>query len=197
MARTHPAIFNNAIALCNGAHLATLKAFDKKVLDMCTQSLSTDTGLRTVNTQELLQAASLHAEGWSLDEALHEMTSTRADTHALLQPRAKSPLQNGGKGKQGKGGGKKGGKVQNKFRDEKSVGAVAEAMKNLQLKHGNKTLCLRFNRASCTDANCKFTHMCAHRLPNGQARGQKHPASASRFKPADKAEAPPAPPPST
>ena len=46
-------------------------------------------------------------------------------------------------------------------------------MKNLQLKHGNKTLCLRFNRTSCTDANCRFTHLCAIRLPNGQARGQK------------------------
>ena len=34
----------------NGAHLATLKAFDKKILDLCTQQLPADTVLRTVNT---------------------------------------------------------------------------------------------------------------------------------------------------
>ena len=32
-------IFRNAIALCNGARLATLKAFDKRILDLCTQQL--------------------------------------------------------------------------------------------------------------------------------------------------------------
>ena len=111
LARTQQ-VFRNAIALCGGAHLATLKAFDKKILDICTQALSADSGLRTVNTHELLQAdrklwheiASLRAEGWSLDEALHEMTAIRADVHALLQPRARPPLGNG-KGN-GKGGGK-------------------------------------------------------------------------------------------
>ena len=71
------------------------------------------------------------------------MASIRADLLVLLQPRAKPPLQKGGKCKQGKGGGKKGGELQNKFRDEKSVEALTEAMKNLQLKYGNKTLCLR------------------------------------------------------
>ena len=55
LARTQQ-IFRNAIALCNGAHLATLKAFNKKILDLCTQQLPADTGLRTVNTHELLQA---------------------------------------------------------------------------------------------------------------------------------------------
>ena len=93
-------IFRNAIALCGGAHLAVLKAFDKKILDICTQSLAPDSGLRTVNTHELLNAdrklwneiSSLHSEGWALDEALHEMTSVRADIHALLQPRARITL---------------------------------------------------------------------------------------------------------
>ena len=150
-------VFRNAIALCGGAHLAVLKAFDKKILDICTQSLAADSGLRTVNTHELLNAdrklwneiSSLRSDGWTLDEALHEMTSIRADIHALLQPRARPPTQKGpNKGKGGKGNGKKGGKVQTRLKDDKQISALSESMKNLQLKHGNKTLCLRFNRQS-------------------------------------------------
>ena len=49
LARTQQ-IFRNAIALCGGAHLAVLKAFDKKILDICTQSLAPDSGLRTAST---------------------------------------------------------------------------------------------------------------------------------------------------
>ena len=204
LARTQQ-VFRNAIALCGGARLATLKAFDKKVLDICTQQLSAESGLRTVNTHELLQAdrklwneiSNLHSEGWSLDEALHQMTSIRADMHALLQPRARPAMGkgNGGKGNN-KGGGKKG-KVKTRLKQDSEVSAVTEAMKNLQPKHGNKTLCLRYNRTACTDANCKFTHLCAIKLPNGQACGQRHPASQHRFKvPAEKPGAA-APPPST
>ena len=206
LARTQQ-IFRNAIALCNGAHLATLKAFDKKILDLCTQQLPADTGLRTVNTHELLQAdrkiwnevSSLHAEGWTLDEALHEMTCIRADVHALLQPRARPPTQKegkGGKGKPGKGNGKKGGgKVQTRLKDDSKTSALSEAMRNLQLKHGNKTLCIRFNRTECNNRNCKFSHLCAIRLPSGQACGQRHPASQHRFKSqADKSSAADPPP---
>ena len=204
LARTQQ-VFRNAIALCGGARLATLKAFDKKIMDICTQQLSAESGLRTVNTHELLQAdrklwneiSNLRSEGWSLDKALHEMTAIRADVHALLQPRAR-PRTSKGKGNKGngKGGGNKG-KVQTRLKQDSQVGAITEAMRNLQLKHGNKTLCLRFNRTSCTNANCKFAHLCAIKLPNGQACGQKHPASQHRFKaPADKPEAG-TPPPST
>ncbi|CAE7453816.1 unnamed protein product, partial [Symbiodinium pilosum] len=78
------------------------------------------------------------------------------------------------------------------------VTALAEAMRNLQLKHGNKTLCIRFNKTERNDRNCKFAHLCAIRLANGQACGQRHPASQHRFKSqADKssaAEPPPAVP---
>ena len=146
LARTQQ-VFRNAIALCGGAHLAVLKAFDKKILDICAQSLAADSGLRTVNTHELLNAdrklwneiSSLHSEGWTLDEALREMTSVRADIHALLQPRARPPMQKGnGKGKGGKGPGKKGGKVQTRLKDDKQVAALSESLKNLQLKRGNK-----------------------------------------------------------
>ena len=85
-------VMRNAIALCNGAHLRILKAFDAKVFELATQSLGADSGLRTVHTAELLQAdrklwselAAMHSDGWSLDQALHEMTKVRSDMHALL-----------------------------------------------------------------------------------------------------------------
>ena len=106
-------MFSNTIAICGGAHLRFLRAFDKKVLDLATQSLAPDSGLRAVHAQELPQAdrkiwselAALRAEGWSLDEALHEGTKVRSDLRALLQPRAK-PIALQGKG--GKSMGKKG-----------------------------------------------------------------------------------------
>ena len=130
LARTQQ-VFCNAIALCGGAHLATLKAFDKKILDICTQQLSAESGLRTVNTHELLHAdrklwneiSSLHSEGWSLDAALHEMTAIQADMHALLQPRARPPVSKGKGGKgNGKGGGKKG-KVQTRLKQDSQLSA--------------------------------------------------------------------------
>ena len=89
-----------------------MKALDKKVFELCTQQLRPETGLRTVNTSELLQAdrkfwaeiIAMHTDGWSLDKALHELTKIRADVHTLLQPRPK-PAQQTNKG-MGKGKGK-------------------------------------------------------------------------------------------
>ncbi|CAE7264295.1 unnamed protein product [Symbiodinium sp. CCMP2456] len=75
-------VFRNAIAICKGAHLARLKAFDKKILDLATHS-PTDASLRTVTTAELVSAdrriwqelALLQSQGWTLDDALHELTT--------------------------------------------------------------------------------------------------------------------------
>ena len=53
------------------------------------------------------------------------------------------------------------------------ITASALAMTNLATKHGNKTLCLRFNRGQCNNAKCKYAHLCAIKLPNGQVCGQK------------------------
>ena len=61
---------------------------------------------------------------------------------------------------------------------------LTQAMQNLQLTHGKKTLCLRYNKTQCTNASCKFEHRCAIRMPNGQACGGQHPAHKHRFKPA-------------
>ncbi|CAE7270523.1 unnamed protein product, partial [Symbiodinium sp. KB8] len=75
-----------AIAFCTGALLARLKALDKKVLNAATQNPA-DPSLRTVTTTELVAAdrqiwheiALLHRTGWTLDDALHELTTIRAD----------------------------------------------------------------------------------------------------------------------
>ena len=94
-------IFRNAIALCQAAHLSNLKAFDKKVADLCLAAPDPILGLRTVNAQELLAAdrkiwgviSELLAQSWSLDDALHEVTAMRNDLPSLLQLRPKVPRQ--------------------------------------------------------------------------------------------------------
>ena len=91
-------VFRNAIALCKGAHLARLKAFD---LDLATHSPA-DNSLRTVTATELVAAdrklwqelAALHSAGWSLDDALHELTTVLSDSGNLyLQCRANLRLR--------------------------------------------------------------------------------------------------------
>ena len=173
-------VMRHAVALCNGAHLRILKAFDAKVFELATQHMAQDSGLRTVNTAELLQAdrklwgelAAMHSTGWSLDEALREMTKVRSDMRALLQPRANQVLvckgnanSGKGKGKDGKGKGSKG-VIQPQLKEPQNASHAA-AMTNLATKHGNKTLRLRFNRGQCTNAKCKCARLCAIKLPNG------------------------------
>ena len=47
-------VFRTALALCQAARLSNLKAFDKKIADLCLTQPDPNLGLRTVNTQELL-----------------------------------------------------------------------------------------------------------------------------------------------
>ena len=93
-------IFSNAIALCKGAHLAVLKAFDSKVCEQCTQVWKPGHGLRNVSTEEMLDAdrklwrsiaTLVEEQGFSLDEALHEMTHVRGDIATLMQARPRMP----------------------------------------------------------------------------------------------------------
>ena len=90
--------FRNAWALCGAAHLHNLKAFDKKVAELCLQHFDQDLGLRSPNMQELLAAdrkiwnliSELYSQNWSLDDALYELTSVRGDLSSLLQPRPRA-----------------------------------------------------------------------------------------------------------
>ena len=75
-------VFCNALALCQAAHLSNLKAFDKKIADLCLTQPDASLGLCTVNTQELLSAdrklwapiSDPLGQQCSLDDALYELT---------------------------------------------------------------------------------------------------------------------------
>ena len=186
-------VYRNAWALCGAAHLNNLKAFDKRVLDLALPDLA-DNSLRGPTTQELLAAdrkiwgtiGSLVSAGWSLDEALYEVTSIRSDLSNLLQPRPRNALPstpNKGrerpntptppppkrtrttpftppkdpKNPKGKGkGGKQGKGLSNKTKSE-------DWPSNWVYRAHGKVLCKRFQRNLCTVANCKFAHLCAVR----------------------------------
>ena len=48
--------FRNAWAICGLAHLKNLKAFNKKVLDLCSMNLEYDASLRPANMNEVIAA---------------------------------------------------------------------------------------------------------------------------------------------
>ena len=91
-------VYRNAWALCGAAHLNNLKAFDKRVLDLALPDLpqrSCDAGTpgrRQKNLGHHRQIGTLVSAGWSLDEALYEVTSIRSDLSNLLQPRPRNAL---------------------------------------------------------------------------------------------------------
>ena len=186
-------VFSNAIAMCGGAHLRVLRAFDKKIYDLAAQSMPAESGLRAVNTAELLQAdrklwheiAAPHSEGWTLDKALRELTKIRSNLHALLQPRPKPAAAlpfKGSKGKKGDGKSKAWQARTEHLKDDKEVAMLSNAVKNLALTHGGKTPCLRFNRQACANKQCKYLHACAVKMPNGNACGGRRAAHQHRFK---------------
>ena len=183
-------LHNAALALVESAHLAVLRAYSIKFISHLTQKLDQETGLRNPTILEAQSAdkliwatiSELVAErGWSLDQAIHELTHVRSDLATLLQarprlPRAPQPtLQIKGSGKsqlEVKGGGKKG-KGGKSAKGGKGQKWVTEMMVNGQ----KKQLCMRFQTGSCTFPDCKFLHACAMPLGDGTACGQAHSAS--------------------
>ena len=94
--RTMFEVFNNAAAMCEAAHLASLKSYTAKFMSYLTHKYDTDSGLRPPTFLEAQSAdKQVHTvifelvseRGWSIDQALHEMTSVRADLPIVLQPR--------------------------------------------------------------------------------------------------------------
>ena len=90
--------FNIAVAMCEGAHLASLKSYSSKFISHLTTRHDSESGLRPPSMVEAQHAdqkiqqiiAELVVEkAWSLDQALHEVTHIRADLAVLLQPRPK------------------------------------------------------------------------------------------------------------
>ena len=183
--------FRNAWALCGAAHLRNLKAFDKKVAELCLQHFEQDPGLRSPNMQELLAAdrkiwnliSELYSQNWSLDDALYELTSVRGDLSSLLQPRprvqkppqAPNPFKGNGKGK-----GNQPKKRQSEWDSEqprkkgkgkggKPPGKTTQPPPNKPddwpdnwvTELRGKQLCRRYSRGLCGNPSCKFLRVCA------------------------------------
>ena len=136
--------------------------------ELATQTLSADSGLRAVYAAELLQAdrkiwyeiASVRSEGWTLDQALREITKIQSDLPALLQPRAKpAGIAKGKPLKKGDGKGLPTGPRLTVTKDTASP-QLSAALQNLATKQSNKTLCLRYNRGACANKQRKFAHLC-------------------------------------
>ena len=47
---------------------------------------------------------------------------------------------------------------------------------DLVSQHGDRTFCIRWNTGTCRNAQCKYLHACALKLPNGEPCGRNHPA---------------------
>ena len=176
-------IFRNALALCNAAHLKSLKDFDKKIADLCLKQPDRTSGLRTVTTQELLSAdrrmwntiSDLLREGWSLDAALHEMTTVRSDIPSLLQWRPAQPRLPPAIEQLFKGKGKGKGKLQllldeppwKKLRTDDKPFKKTEKPQPTNLpqnwadKYQGKPICRRYQSGTCKTPGCKFAHVCA------------------------------------
>ena len=86
----------NAIALCQGAHLGSLKLYNKKFLRLCFTKYEASSNLRDPTVMEA-QAADkrcwelisdlVNQHSWKLDDALHELSEVRSDMSSLLAPR--------------------------------------------------------------------------------------------------------------
>jgi len=177
-------VHDRAIALCQGAHLANLKAYTHKFLGFLTAKYEGD--LRNPSILEAQSAdqkvwtviAELMEKGWAMDDCLHEMTNLRHDLPSLLQPRpralrlptapspqASSPRSEGPKGKgQGKSKGK-----HNAGKSKGRTQWITEIQKD-----GNfKQLCMRFQMGRCQNPTCGFQHVCAYPV-EGKACGKNH-----------------------
>ncbi|CAE7307513.1 unnamed protein product, partial [Symbiodinium sp. CCMP2456] len=89
-----------SIALCRGAHLGSLKLYQKKFLKLCFVKYESASNLRGPTSLEaqaadkrawslIAELVNIHA--WKLDDTLHEVTQVRADLSTLLAPRAHIP----------------------------------------------------------------------------------------------------------
>ena len=177
-------VHDRAIAFCQGAHLANLKAYTHKFLGFLTTKYDGD--LRNPTVMEAQSAdqkiwtviAELMEKGWSMDDCLHEMTNLRHDLPGLLQPRPRvlRPLQSPSSqpstprpdGQKGKGQGKSKGK----YNAGKSKGRI-QWITEIQRDGNFKQICMKFQTGKCQNSSCAFQHVCAYPL-DGKACGKNH-----------------------
>ena len=193
-------IHNTALALVGACHLQRLRAYSLRFMSFLTQRLDSDSGLRTPNVLEA-QAADkqlwsiIHDlvmdQGFTLDNALHEITQLRTDMASLLQPRPKvsskpmssAPSSSVSSTPKGKSKGKGKTKTFGKNTKGESSGRptwVTEAT----IQGKKQQLCMQFQSGKCNKGDlCKFGHFCAYPLANGQACGQAHSAFSHQHQP--------------
>ena len=185
-------VYNNAVAVCEGAHLANLKAYFMKFISLLTTKYDVESGLRSPTITEAQNADKMIAgimmdlindRGWSHDQALQEMTHMRSELTTYLQPRprvAKPNVVNDKgtfKGPPYKGGGKKA-KVlgKSKFKEKGKGKSKTTWVSDICINGESKSLCLRYQSGKCNFPDCRFVHACAHPKPDGAACGGKHTA---------------------
>jgi len=90
------------MAMCELVHLATMKHYYLRFINLMTTRLEAETGLRNPTILEsqsadktlMTSACDLVMEKqWSFDDAIHEITFIRAEINTLLQARPKLPAQ--------------------------------------------------------------------------------------------------------
>ncbi|CAE7620298.1 unnamed protein product [Symbiodinium sp. CCMP2592] len=184
----------NAIALCQGAHLGSLKLYNKRFMRICFTKYEAAASLRGPTTMEA-QAADrrcweiiadlVNVHHWKLDDALHEVAEVRSDLHSLLAPRPFIPKPKfdpdnswkarfTGNGRGGKGGGRGGkgrdGKGEKGDRFERG-GKGGKGKDNKQATPTGK-----YQSGQCKDpATCRYLHRCAVPKSDGTACGGNHP----------------------
>ena len=187
-----------AFALCEAAHLHTLRSYERAFMRFAFAKVGPDSGLRGPNADEMQQADrmiwsaifELCNKGFCLDDATHEVVDVRAGVSTWLQPRPASVKINanffqGAGGKKGNGKGRaRGGRLANTLRNTTGTPPAPSSERPTWINHivdnkgEKKMLCMDYNRRQgCSRGkNCKFLHRCCVGNANNLACGRNHPA---------------------
>ena len=191
----------NAYVLCQAAHLGPWKQLDHKMLEAYSKTYSESSGLRAPTLQEFISADRkiwevvfqlVNCESWTLDEALFEMATVRADVQTHLMPRARPATfkgkggtttrmhpyaSNKSSGYKGKGKGKS---MPDRGRSQGGKGKTSWpshwARSHADGDGVEKEFCFRYHLGSCSFKQCKFLHVCPVILPDSSVCLGKHKA---------------------
>ena len=176
---------NTAVALCQGAHLHSLKEFSRRFLKAAYEKYPEGSGLRAPSLQEIMKADQrlwgtvaqlMNEEGFSMNAALHEVGVVRNDISCLLMPRPfipkapQLPWRPKGKGATTDKGKGKAGKAGKGLQPGKGASFQVNSLQLASFyKKGQekKFLCRDFQRGACRRADCAFEHKCGVWLPDG------------------------------